>query len=77
MPMTGTEAALCHLLLETLPPPLCLQSHIAAPEVQAAASRLFDTCLDRHNARLAVKIAASFGLTIKTKGELVRGHLNA
>ena len=68
--MTGTEAALCHLLLETLPPPLCLPSHISHPEVQAAASHLFDTCLVRHNARLAVKLAACFGLSTKSEGKL-------
>ena len=69
VPMTGTEAALCHLLLETLPPPLCLPSHISDPEVQTAASHLFDTCLERRNARLAVKLAACFGLSTKSDGE--------
>ena len=69
VPMTGTEAALCHLLLETLPPPLCLPSQISAPEVQSPASELFNTCLERHNVRLAVKIASSFGLKIKSEGQ--------
>ena len=68
--MTGTEAALCHLLLETLPPPACLPSHLESPEVQKAAAHLFDTCLERHNVRLAVKLAASFGLASKSGGKL-------
>ena len=34
MPLSGTDAALCHLLLEMVPPPLCLPSAVNASQVQ-------------------------------------------
>ena len=66
--MTGTQAALAHLLLELVPPPMSLPSTVASPEVQTAAARLFDTCLERHSARLALKVAGCFGLGLRSDG---------
>jgi len=62
---------MCHLLLETIPPPLALPSHLSQPPVQTAAASLFDTCLRRRNARIAVKLATCFGLTCQSDGNLL------
>lgn len=67
-PLTGTEAALCHLLLEVVPPPFSLPSDVAAPSVQASAAELFNTCLERRNARLAVKVAGCYALGLSEEG---------
>ena len=72
--MTGTQAALAHLLLELVPPPMSLPSTVASPEVQMAAARLFDTCLERHSARLALKVAGCFGLGLRSDGRACLGH---
>ena len=68
MLLTGLQTALAHLLLETVPPPLCLPSQLAARGVQQEAVRVFEHALFSSNVHLALKMAQRFNLQLKSQG---------
>lgn len=72
--MDSLQTALAHLLLETVPSPLCLPSQVSAAAVQLGAVLVFEQSLRLCNLHLALKVAQRFNVQMCQNGEM---HLRA